>query len=177
MDSTLEIRKRIHEFIDIADERILRIFKGIIDAEEDSELEHSEYPQVPDYIYDRIEEERKKYLSGELKTSSWEEVKERLMKKIMIYHFSLSPNAETDLLEAALWYESQQPGLGEKFAQRVESYFFRIQNNPLHFPLKKGNLREAYIQKFPYVIIYQIIGNNIIVFAVFNTHQNPEKKP
>lgn len=101
----------------------------------------------------------------------------KIDEKIMIYRFSLSPNAETDLLEAALWYESQQPGLGKRFAQRVESYFFRIQNNPLHFPLKKGNLREAYIQKFPYVIIYQIIGNNIIVFAVFNTHQNPERKP
>ncbi|WP_042720361.1 hypothetical protein [Flavobacterium sp. B17] len=82
MESTVDIRKRIHEFIDIADERILRIFNGIIDAEEDSELEFSEYPQVPDYIYDRIEEEREKYLNGELKTSSWEEVKERLMKKL-----------------------------------------------------------------------------------------------
>jgi len=82
MGSTIEIRKRIHEFIDIADERILRIINSIIDAEEDSELESSEYPQVPDYIYDRIEEERGKYLSGELKTSSWEEVKERLMKNL-----------------------------------------------------------------------------------------------
>lgn len=82
MESTVDIRKRIHEFIDIADERILRIFNGIIDAEEDSELEFSEYPQVPDYIYDRIEEEREKYLNGQLKTSSWEEVKERLMKKL-----------------------------------------------------------------------------------------------
>ncbi len=83
MESTVDIRKRIHEFIDIADERILRIFKGIIDAEEeDTELESSQYPQVPDYIYDRIEEEREKYLNGELKTSSWEEVKERLMKKL-----------------------------------------------------------------------------------------------
>lgn len=82
MESTVDIRKRIHEFIDIADERILRIFNGIIDAEEDSELEPSEYPQVPNHIYDRIEEEREKYLKGELKTSSWEEVKERLMKKL-----------------------------------------------------------------------------------------------
>ena len=83
MESTVDIRKRIHEFIDIADERILRIFNGIIDAEEgDSKLKSPEYPQVPDYIYDRIEEEREKYLSGELKTSSWEEVKERLIKKL-----------------------------------------------------------------------------------------------
>ena len=83
MDSTLEIRKRIHNFIDEADERILRIFNAIIEAEEeDSELETSEYPQVPDYIYDRIEEEREKYLKGESKTSSWEEVKARLMDKL-----------------------------------------------------------------------------------------------
>lgn len=83
MDSIVDIRKRIHDFIDIADERILRIFKGIIDAEEgDQELESSDYPQVPDYIYDRIEEEREKYMKGEVKTSSWEEVKERLMKKL-----------------------------------------------------------------------------------------------
>lgn len=61
MDSTLEIRTRIHDFIDIADERILRIINSIIDAEEDSELKFSEYPQVPDHIYDRIEEESGKY--------------------------------------------------------------------------------------------------------------------
>jgi hypothetical protein len=84
MESTLEIRKRIHDYIDDADERILRIFNAIIDAEEeeDSELEAFDYPEVPDYVYDRIEEERKKYLNGELKTSSWEEVKEGLMKKL-----------------------------------------------------------------------------------------------
>ncbi|WP_379968122.1 addiction module family protein [Epilithonimonas sp. UC225_85] len=83
MESTVEIRKRIHDYIDDADERILRIFNAIIDAEEeDSELEPSEYPQVPDYVYERIEEERKKYLNGELKTSSWEEVKARLMEKL-----------------------------------------------------------------------------------------------
>ena len=83
MESTLEIRKRIHDYIDDADERILRIFNAIIDAEEeDEELEPSEYTQVPDYVYERIEEERKKYLTGELKTSSWEEVKARLMEKL-----------------------------------------------------------------------------------------------
>ena len=95
----------------------------------------------------------------------------------MKYNLSLSPNAEVDLLESALWYESRQIGLGEKFTKKVEGYLFRIQNNPLHFPLKKGNLREAYIQKFPFVIIYEIAENEIVVFAIFNTHQNPTKKP
>lgn len=83
MQSTSEIRKKIHEYREDADERILRIFNAIIDAEEkNSGLASSDYLQVPDYFYDKIEEERGKYLNGELTTSSWEEVKEILMKKL-----------------------------------------------------------------------------------------------
>lgn len=72
MESTVDIRKRIHEFIDIADERILRIFKGIIDAEE----EEDNY-SVPDSHYDVINERREKYIKGESKSYTWEEVQEK----------------------------------------------------------------------------------------------------
>lgn len=73
MESTVDIRKRIHEFIDIADERILRIFNGIIDAEQ----EEYNYPSVPDWHYDEVNERREKYINGESKSYTWEEVKER----------------------------------------------------------------------------------------------------
>ncbi|MDF2833699.1 addiction module family protein [Chryseobacterium indoltheticum] len=76
MESTLEIRKRIHEFIDIADERILRIINGIIDVEE----QEDNYPAVPEWYYEKLEIEREKHLKGETESYSWEEVKQRLMK-------------------------------------------------------------------------------------------------
>jgi len=76
MESTLEIRKRIHEFIDIADERILRIINGIIDIEE----QEDNYPAVPDWYYEKLEIEREKHLKGETESYSWEEVKQRLIK-------------------------------------------------------------------------------------------------
>jgi len=95
----------------------------------------------------------------------------------MSYRLSLTPIAEANLAESKVWYEGKQIGLGEKFIQQVEFYFSRIQSNPKHFPLKKRNFREVYVKKFPFVIIYQIIENDIIVFTVFNTHQNPEQKP
>ncbi|WP_336734076.1 addiction module family protein [Chryseobacterium sp. VD8] len=72
MESTVDIRKRIHEFIDSADERILRIFKGIIDAEE----EEDNY-SVPDSHYDVINERREKYIKGESKSYTWEEIQEK----------------------------------------------------------------------------------------------------
>jgi len=76
MESTLEIRKRIHEFIDIADERILRIINGIIDVEE----QEDNYPAVPDWYYEKLEIEREKHLKGETPSYTWEEVKQKLMK-------------------------------------------------------------------------------------------------
>jgi hypothetical protein len=54
---SVDIRKRIHEFIDIADERILRIFNSIIDAEE----QEDNYPAVPDWYYEKLEVEREAF--------------------------------------------------------------------------------------------------------------------
>ena len=33
----------------------------------------------------------------------------------MNYQLNIRPKAEADVVEAALWYEQQNPGLGEKF--------------------------------------------------------------
>lgn len=95
----------------------------------------------------------------------------------MVYKLILKPEAENDLGEAIEYYQSKRKGLGLKFLKCVQKFFDRITKNPLHYPLKSNQFREAYIQKFPYVIIYELIDNEIVVFAVFNTHQNPKKKP
>lgn len=73
MESSVDIRKRIHEFIDMADDRILRIFSGIIDAEEQEE----DYPSVPEWFTEELDKRKEKYISGQSKSFTWEEVKER----------------------------------------------------------------------------------------------------
>lgn len=73
MDSTAQIRKTIHSFIDKADERILRIFKGIIDAEEKEE----NHPSVPEWFYEELDKRKEDHLSGKSRSYTWEEVKER----------------------------------------------------------------------------------------------------
>jgi hypothetical protein len=71
MESTLEIRKRIHGFIDTADDRILRIFGGIIDAEEHEQ----DQPAVPEWFYEELDKRKERYINGESKSFTWEEVK------------------------------------------------------------------------------------------------------
>ena len=93
----------------------------------------------------------------------------------MIYELIIQEEASLEILEAYIYYENAQKGLGEKFMKQLNKYFVRIQDHPKHFEIKK-NYREAFVQKFPYLIIFDIIDNKIIILSVFNTHQNPTKK-
>ncbi|HEX7870280.1 MAG TPA: type II toxin-antitoxin system RelE/ParE family toxin [Chryseobacterium sp.] len=95
----------------------------------------------------------------------------------MTYKLILKSRAHTDLAEAIEYYQDKRKGLGLKFLKCAQKFFDRITKNPHHYPLKSNQFREAYIQKFPYVIIYELIDNEVVVFSVFNTHQNQTKKP
>jgi hypothetical protein len=74
MDINIAIRNRIHEFIDKADNRILRIFEAIVDTEEEAD------PTIPESFYKELDNDRKKHLKGEIQSYNWKEVKSRLIK-------------------------------------------------------------------------------------------------
>lgn len=95
----------------------------------------------------------------------------------MIYKLILKPRAENDLAEGIEWYESKQKGLGLKFINHIESYFEKILENPFGYELKNFPFREAFVGRFPYVIIYEFTETEIIVYSIFNTYRNPKNKP
>lgn len=71
MESTLEIKNRIHDYINQADERILRIFDAIISTDQKSTS------KIPNSFYDELDSRKQKHLTGESKSYSWDEVKTR----------------------------------------------------------------------------------------------------
>ena len=71
MDNTIDLRKRIHNFIDHADERILKIINAIITSEESEEELSKEQKIILD---ERLEDHRKNPSSGKV----WKEVKNEL---------------------------------------------------------------------------------------------------
>lgn len=94
----------------------------------------------------------------------------------MSYELIITRKAKIEINEAYIYYETAKPGLGEKFIGLLEVYFNRIINSPEQFPKKKHPYREAFIKKFPYLIIFEIRSNRIIVYSVFNSWQDPENK-
>lgn len=71
-------RKLIKDFGKfIEDDSKLEILESVFDAINNDEKKSI----VSDSHYDMVAEEREKYISGENKTSSWEEVEQRLSAK------------------------------------------------------------------------------------------------
>lgn len=97
----------------------------------------------------------------------------------MGYSVQIKEQAQQDLLQGAVYYEEQQNNLGKRFLQEIEKSIKIIQETPLHYPIKNRFYRELYMRKFPYIIIYELIElqKEIIIYRIFNTYQNPDKKP
>ena len=95
----------------------------------------------------------------------------------MIYELEIKEEADEEIIDAYLYYERKQVGLGEKFLLQLDIYFKKICSNPKHFEVTTRNYREAYLIKFPYLIIFEIEEMKIIVYSVFNTSKDPIKKP
>ena len=78
--------------------------------------------------------------------------------------------AETDIAEAALWYEVQEIGLGEDLLLEVRAASERAFANPEHFTRlrKEPEVRRILTRRFPYRVIFIVCKNAVIVFAVLH---------
>lgn len=95
----------------------------------------------------------------------------------MKYTLEIKEEAVFDIKEAYLYYEEQKIGLGNRFLDTLEIYLERVQQYPEHYQIRRKPYREAFIKDFPYLIVFEIKENKVIVYAVFNTWRNPDKKP
>jgi plasmid stabilization system protein ParE len=83
------------------------------------------------------------------------------------------PEAEFDLLEAALWYEGERHGLGGQFIEAVRATFERVEGQPLLFPVVADPVRRALVFRFPYGVFFALDADAATVLAVMHLHRNP----
>jgi plasmid stabilization system protein ParE len=88
----------------------------------------------------------------------------------------IKEEATQEAVESSLWYEKQQPGLGNEFLRQIEQSLENISNHPLHYQKTYSYYRQIIVRRFPYVITFEVAGDAIIVYAIFHTSQNPKKK-
>lgn len=88
--------------------------------------------------------------------------------------------AHNDALNAYLYYEGQRPGLGDKFLVSLDKKYDDLTLHPYHYSFIDEDslkvLRDIRLDNFPYVIVFEIANNDVIVYAVHHLHQHPSRK-
>ena len=91
----------------------------------------------------------------------------------MARQWVVRPLAESDIDEAARWYEKRQPGLGLRFLDAVDQVCHRVRAAPMQFPLVHTDLRRALLHTFPYALYFRLIDDSVTVFAVLHLRRDP----
>ena len=87
--------------------------------------------------------------------------------------FRFLPQAEEELVEAALFYEALDDGLGDDFLDEVQIVIDSFRENPLAGAPICNELRRGLFPKFPYSIIYAIEPACILIAAIAHQRRFP----
>ena len=91
----------------------------------------------------------------------------------MIVKTVFRPEAEGDVLATHRWYEQQEPGLGNAFADSLDEIINRIEAMPAMYPLATHDVRRGKLRTFPYLIYYRLLADRIEVIAVLHGRRHP----
>lgn len=92
----------------------------------------------------------------------------------MGFKLKLLTQAQLDIWDIISWYENHQEGLGERFDSNVNILFLEIAASPTHYSFYKNNFRRAVVKHFPYLVIFKIIENEIVVHTIIYGGRDPK---
>jgi len=82
--------------------------------------------------------------------------------------------ARLEFEDAVIWYEAQQPGLGDRFEAEVHAAFHRILQNPERFKLVSERTRRIRVEVFTkYSVYFRVEPDFIGIVSVFHGSRNP----
>ena len=83
--------------------------------------------------------------------------------------------ADADLQAAFNRFEDYREGFGVEFMQAVEAHLARVAMFPLLAPVYLGKIRRRVLRGFPYGVFYEPHATRIIVVAILDLRQDPER--
>ena len=92
----------------------------------------------------------------------------------MSYALGIQSEAVIDIQQGFEWYEMQRDGLGFDFIEEVESGFEKICQHPQFYLSVSEHLKRLKIKRFPYLIIYEIQKDTVIVNSVKHSSRKPQ---
>lgn len=95
----------------------------------------------------------------------------------MSYKIVYNPEVKSDIQDAVIWYNEQQPGLGQYFYKVIKEHIFILKQSPFLFSIRYDDIRCLPTKVFPYMIHYRVHNNDrtVSVEAIMHTSRHPRK--
>ncbi|MCC9640977.1 type II toxin-antitoxin system RelE/ParE family toxin [Rhodopirellula sp. JC740] len=93
------------------------------------------------------------------------------MARSLRYH----PLFDSDVLNAAEWYDDRQAKLGTDFVSRVRIAVDSLIADPERRTSIDYGVRYWPVERFPYVVFYDLTDSEILVLGVMHTSQESRK--
>lgn len=87
----------------------------------------------------------------------------------------LLPEAERELEEAFWWYERQRSGLGLEFLLAFDAAVESLRRLPEGHELVALRTRKALLRRFPYLVLYAVEAERLVITAVFHGRRDPRR--
>jgi plasmid stabilization system protein ParE len=83
------------------------------------------------------------------------------------------PEAELELIEAAVYYDKQIPGLGERFESEIRYVTDLLLDQPEIGPPADPDLRKFIMTRFPFTLYYSVTADTLRIEAVAHQSRRP----
>lgn len=87
----------------------------------------------------------------------------------------LLPEAERELEYAFWWYERQRRGLGLEFLLAFDAAVEGLRRLPEGHELVALKTRKALLRRFPYLVLYAVEAERVLITAVFHGRRDPQR--
>ncbi|MBK9275537.1 MAG: type II toxin-antitoxin system RelE/ParE family toxin [Flavobacteriales bacterium] len=73
------------------------------------------------------------------------------------------------------WYEAQAPGTGERLITEIDAHVVDLLAHAQGYPMWRGPFKKINLKRFPYVIVFRIMKDAVIIYSVFHSKRNPSR--
>lgn len=96
----------------------------------------------------------------------------------MAYRLIILRAAADDTTEAYNYYEDIQPGLGDRFLAELLVRFNEISRHPQYYGFidEQHIIRDVKLKSFPYLVVYEIESEAVVVYSVHCAYRNPDNR-
>jgi hypothetical protein len=101
------------------------------------------------------------------------------MNSPIVVRVELHPEVREEVRAAALWYEEQRAGLGDRFVERFDEVVSRLEEAAAMYPVWPGTesapvpIHKAALDQFPYLIAFERHAERVLVLAVAHAKRLP----